>query len=164
MAGTVEFTVTAYDVQPTYGALNNSGMDKFYFNFDDANVSSAPSAWALILPDNWGQWNNGGNASEFGDFAVYEKGTGSSRQSPLEFTIQLSQPSEAVADYFAMANSDGFLFAAHLGGINADGGDLPGSHWMAAVDAAHAPVPGAAMLGIVGLAVLSRFRRSGLLG
>src|SRR3990167_3461282 len=62
VAGTVKFTVDAFDVQPLYGTLTNFGLQKFGFNFD--NVTSLPSAWALALPSGWSQVTNSNRSEE----------------------------------------------------------------------------------------------------
>ena len=163
-AGTVDFTVTAFDVQPLYGNLYRFGLDAFLFNFDSAAISEWAWQWDTELPYRWYQYSAGAYSYDFGGFDVNEYTNSSyQRHSTLNFSIELSDASEAVASNFAEANDNGYLFLAHIGGFygNTEGGGGSG-HWVAATTPV--PTPGASLLGLVGLAVLSRFRRSDLIG
>lgn len=160
VAGTVEFTVDAFDVQPTYGTLSNFGLQAFGFNFD--NLTSTPSGWTIALPTGWSQDNNGGNMIGFGSFEVKEVGTGSTRQDPLVFTITLPTAGEAIASNFAVNGAGGvqgtFFFAAHVAGF----GNKPGSHYIGGSsesDTNHTPVPGAAVLAAIGLGIAGFINR-----
>ncbi len=163
VAGTVNFTVTAYDNLPQYDDLSRFGFDRFYFNFDSSAVSNGASSWDVDNPYRW-YHHSSGSTSGYGNFDAYERTYWSSyRKSTLNFTIELDEASEAVASNFAEANGDGFFFAGRIGGFEDDSEGGGGSkHWVAAT--APVPAPGATMLGLVGLAVLSRFRRSDLFG
>jgi len=157
IAGTVKFTVDAFDVQPLYGTLTNFGLQKFGFNFD--NVTSLPSAWTLALPGGWSQGTSS-NLDGFGNFEVKEAGTGQYRQDPLMFTITLptATVSEAIASNFAVLpggnpSEGSFFFAAHVAGF----GNNPGSHYIGGSTVV--PVPGAAALGALGLGIVGWVNR-----
>jgi len=154
--GVVQFTVDAFDVQPTYGALNKFGIDKFGFNYQ--NVSSAPGDWTLSLPTNWTQ-EGAGNLDGFGLFLVRETTAGASdRLTQLVFSITLPNADEAIVDNFAVnsggtAGEGNTYFAAHVAGF-ANG---PGSHYIAG--GAVVPAPGAVVLGVIGLGLVGWGRR-----
>jgi hypothetical protein len=142
-AGTVTFTVTAFDVQPLYGPLDNFGIQAFGFN-----SALDPSGWSVALPDGWSQ--DSGNLDGFGFFAVSEDGVGWNRQNPLVFTITLDDASQAVVGNFVLmstgtAGEGHAYFAAHVAGF----GTGPGSHYIAAV-----PAPGAVLLAAMGLGLI----------
>lgn len=154
-AGTVEFSVFAENVQPLYGTLDNFGIQKFGFNVTDVNILSAIDSWTLptgwtfsILPSN--------SLSMYGVFEATTQGTGGTRQNPLDFVLQLSDASLAVASNFVAPSSNGFLFAAHVAGYEEANG---GSHWIAVMENGQIPAPGALALGMIGLVSLGFSRR-----
>ena len=157
VAGSVKFTVDAFNVQPLYGTLSNFGLQKFGFNFD--NVTSAPGTWTVALPTDWTQDTNS-NLDGFGNFEVKEAGDGSSRQDPLIFTITLPTASEAIATNFAVLGSGGaqgnFFFAAHVAGF----GTTPGSHYIGGSGSTTVvPAPGAVALAAFGLGIVGWVNR-----
>ncbi len=154
-SGLVEFSVDAFDVQPLYGTLNNFGIDKFAFNFE--NLSSPPEQWIVDLPTGWGLDENGGNADGFGSFMVTEAGPGT-RLVPLLFSLTLPDPSEAIVGNFTVlsggqAGEGSVFFAAHVAGFGSD----PGSHWVGG--STPVPVPGTGVLCIAGLALAGWLNR-----
>ena len=145
-AGTVTFTVFAYNIPPLYGPLDNFGIQAFGFN-----SSLDPSAWSIDLPDGWTQGY--GQLDGFGFFLVNEDGVGWSRQNPLEFTITLDDPSQAVVGNFVLWSSGNpgqgsALFAAHIAGFETG----PGSHFVGSTVAV--PAPGAVLLAAMGLGLI----------
>lgn len=159
-AGTVKFTVDAFDVQPEYGTLEKFGMDQFGFSFE--NVTSAPNTWTLALPSNWSQNSSGGNLDGFGSFMVHENTAGANNRLPqLVFTITLPTASEAIASNFAVSSSGvagqgNVFFAAHVAGFS---NAVATSHFIGGSEVV--PAPGAVMLGAIGLFLtfVSRTRR-----
>jgi hypothetical protein len=142
-AGTVTFTVTAFDVQPLYGPLDNFGIQAFGFN-----SALDPSSWGVDLPDGWSQGS--GEMDGFGFFVVSEDGVGWNRQNPLVFTLTLDDASQATVGNFVLmstgtAGEGNAFFAAHVAGFGTD----PGSHYIAAV-----PAPGAVLLAALGLGLI----------
>ena len=153
--GLVEFVVEAFDVQPLYGTLNNFGIDRFGFNFQ--NITSTPDLWSTSLPTGWTQDDNGGNQDGFGHFDVTEAGPGN-RLVILSFDLTLPTAAEAIVDNFTVLSSGNpgegnVFFAAHVGGFGTD----PGSHWMGGSDVV--PVPGAVVLAALGFGVVGFVRR-----
>ena len=121
VAGTADFTVT-----PIYPFVQgtNYGLQAFGFNFSGANLNSItasdfilPSGWSANLPPPTGM---GG----FGKYDFVVKGSGSSRISPLSFTVTgLGGSSESeTLSYFTTLSSGNAAngneyFAAHLAGL-----------------------------------------------
>jgi hypothetical protein len=113
----VDFTVEINsDAFGPYG--DNFGMDKFYFNYNDELagvdaelINTDPESWSIRTRKNAG----GG----FGFFDFEAKGTGHSRTLVLNFSIA-GVDGDTIADY-AIAGTEGFLYAAHIGGFGEDG-------------------------------------------
>lgn len=163
VAGTVTFTVDATVNATYYGAAgSNYGIQSFGFNYD---TSAVTGGFSVALPTDWKD-KGSKNLSSFGRFDPTLQGTGSSRQDPLVFTLTLNNVGEAVADYFATANADGFMVAAHIAGYTGNDEWAATSHW-AAGDGTDptpnpppsTPLPGAVLLGVLGLAVVGATRR-----
>lgn len=153
-SGEVLFEVDAA-IPPSYGTVNNFGIQKFGFNFQ--GLTSTPDDWVVALPSHWSQDDNGGVISGFGDFTVSEDTTGAHRQDPLVFTITLPTPAEAIASNFAVlsqgnAGEGNQFFAAHVAGFSNGGSHFIGGSTPWTI----VPEPGmmvflAAGLGLAGL-------------
>lgn len=103
------FEVTA---NASYFTADDPGLswDKFYFNFDDSLFDASK-----LVVDEAGTWSvvSDKNVSSFGRFDFGLEGTalGDGSTDPLRFRIE--DPNLDPTD-FAVANNDGWLFAAHL--------------------------------------------------
>lgn len=137
--GNLDFTVTA--LEPVGYKLS-----KFYFNLD----SSIKGVIDLIgLPDGWRAEKNGQNSSEFGVFSDGEAGNGNSLQSSFSFTADSSLFDLTLSSL--VANSDGWIFAAHMQCQNKPAGtceEIMGvsSHQIAGPGVGVVPLPAAAWL------------------
>jgi hypothetical protein len=162
--GTVEFRVDAFNVQPTYGTLNNFGIQSFGFNYQNLSSPLTASMVSGLDDPNWTVAS--GNQDGFGFFEVTLSGDGDSRRNPLEFTITLPTASDAVLDNFTVLSEklnggvpgEGqVFFAAHVAGF-ANG---PGSHYVGGwgEDPDYVPAPPAVILGLVGLGAVSFVKR-----
>lgn len=158
--GVVQFTVEAFNVQPLYGSLNNFGIDSFGFNYE--NVTSSLGDWDWqALPTDW-VYDAVANQDGFGSFDIRTAGPGSNRQVELSFEFKLPNASEAIASNFAVlagGNPDqgNVLFAAHVAGFSANGAT---SHFIGGPGGSTAvPAPGAALLGMIGLATIAWLKR-----
>jgi len=109
----VEVLVDAFT---PYG--DNFGMDAFFFNYDNGLTVEAsniinidPASWDINLDKNAG----GG----FGFFDFQLKGNGNSRTLELSFSVA-GVAGDSIFDY-AVADGDGFFYAAHVGGFGRRG-------------------------------------------
>ncbi len=159
--GKIEFKVEAFDT-PYYNAIgSNFGFTNFGFNF--INLST-PDTWtSLLLPAGWTQDNTGGTMDGFGNFMVTEDGTGNNRQSTLEFSFVLPNPSQAMVENFEVlstgsAGQGPVFFAAHLAGFS---NETATSHYIGG-STRIVPAPGAVVLGLIGLWVVGRIKRRSL--
>jgi hypothetical protein len=163
--GDIDFKV---ETTSAFTAGTNFGVQAFGFNpsvaITSANIYNLNSKWKV----------GSGNLGGFGSFAVAEDGTGSSRQSPLTFSVHFA--GDSINSY---ANSstgsagswvgDGKpYFAAHVAGFTSNVYDSSGmvtSDWFAGNTTAlpsHVPVPTAAWLlasGLIGLVGVARHKK-----
>ena len=150
-AGAIQFDITINDEFVEGG---NFGLQRFYFNsaisLGGALVNGV-AGWQLGYDP-----GNGYNVSEFGRYDVRYAGNGNSRQGLLSFSLT-NIDGAAVLDY-AMANADGFLFAAHIAGFE---GEQNTSGWFSN-SISPVPLPAAAWLfGSALIGLLAVARRSG---
>jgi hypothetical protein len=119
--------------------------------------------FTLLSASNGGTIGPGGNVSSFGTFKYTVGGNGSAaRDQPYTFTLQLTDPSQALASNFQVANGSGNLFAAHLYtdiGSGVTGFIAAGSIGPAAVPEPSAIVMTIGPLALLGTAALRRARR-----
>jgi len=115
-AGTVWFSVDA--LTPPFTAGTNFGIQTFGFN-SSLTLAEAqfdlPSSWSLKTDQ---------NLSMFGTFDYVLKGTGSSRQDPLDFHITGLQATDVELANFSLVNQDGYNFEVHI----ADFSDVSGGN------------------------------------
>ncbi|MHB8415731.1 MAG: PEP-CTERM sorting domain-containing protein [Acidiferrobacteraceae bacterium] len=134
--GGVQFTVTPENL--TSGS--NYGIQNFGFNSDitlkNSNYMGLPSGWSF---------GKSGNLDGFGSFNDVTNGTGTNRQDPLTFSVNIG----TIADY-QLTNSSGNYFAAHIAGFNNNG--LNSAYF--ASDITPVPEPATAWLLGPGLMVL----------
>ncbi|MHB8622653.1 MAG: VPLPA-CTERM sorting domain-containing protein [Sulfuricaulis sp.] len=143
--GGVKFTITPENLTPD----TNFGVQEFGFS-SDLTLSSAN----FVLPSGW---NSGTtvNLDGFGSFADVTNGTGSSRQNPLTFSVNIGN----ITDYQFLNNKKNY-FAAHIAGFSNGGANNSG--YFASNTIAAVPVPAAAWLfgsGLIGLAGAVRKRK-----
>jgi hypothetical protein len=96
---------------------SNFGLQKFGFNYNGIGTVTLSN----FDPAGWEQVAKGGsNFSEFGQFELRAKGTGSVRGDPLKFiatTTDHYSSAGAIEQAFKSANSHGWSFAAHIAGF-----------------------------------------------
>ena len=138
-----------------YGA--NFGIQDFYFNTSIAGLNADNISFIGLIADAWGV-NYNQNASEYGTFNIWYKGSGGTRQNPLKFQVQsaITNPISITSDQqFYVENVLGYHYAAHIADFDGDGftsakfadGELP------------VPEPATMLLlgvGLVGLAGIGR--------
>ena len=159
IAGNIDFKVEPLPPLSEQ-AGKNSGLQSFSFNFGN----SGASADNILLSDGWsvkgGNKKSGVNHSIFGKFDIQVKGTGHSRQDPLEFSI-VGVNGDTPEDYLARLSSGGrvnSLFATHVAGFN--GPNSNHAFEQLKVTNGHfggssvVPIPAAAWLMLSALAVL----------
>jgi hypothetical protein len=121
-ARSVMFSVDANTAILTPGS--NFGIDKFAFNFDSSVVGTIRSS-DFILPSGWQvRIDPDNNFSIYGQFDLSVSGPGNKRKDPLQFTIKRLRSgltNDAIENAFYQENSDGYHFAAHIGGFRIDG-------------------------------------------
>ncbi len=151
-AGTVRFEVQAFDVYSSIGS--NFGIQAFGFNY--ANGLN-PYDWTISLPSGWA-WVADSQVDGFGNFEMKTQGNGSTRYSPLEFTITLPDITTAIASNFAFLSTGGesSMFAAHVAGFCVNGSTVE-SHFIA--DGPYVPAPGALILGSMSIGLVGWLRR-----
>ncbi|MHB1530000.1 MAG: PEP-CTERM sorting domain-containing protein [Acidiferrobacteraceae bacterium] len=134
--GGVRFTVTPENLTPG----TNLGIQNFGFNSDLAlkksNYRGLPSGWSF---------GTNGNLDGYGSFNDVTNGTGSNRQDPLTFSVNIG----TIANY-QFANINKNYFAAHIAGFNNYG--LTSAYF--ASDITPVPEPATAWLLGPGLMVL----------
>jgi len=136
----VEILVDAY---PGSAGASNFGMDKFYFNYNNALTVDVANI-INVDPASWGvnATKNAGGGFGFFDFEL--KGAGNSRTIELSFSIA-NVVGDTIADY-AIADAEGMFFGAHVGGFGRDGE-------MSTIIAGNTPVPVPAAVWLLGSAL-----------
>ncbi|MHB8347923.1 MAG: hypothetical protein ACYDHM_12225 [Acidiferrobacterales bacterium] len=139
--GGVSFTVTPENLTPGTGF----GIQKFGFNSTLTLKSSN-----FNLPSGWSSGVSG-NMDGYGSFADVARGTGSSLQNPLTFSVNIG----SIADY-QLVSSKGYYYAAHIVNFtNANPANQTSAYF--ASNVAPVPVPaavwlfGSGLLGLVGV-------------
>jgi hypothetical protein len=149
-AGEIQFDIVINDEFVPGG---NFGLQNFYFNTAlglSGVLVNGMAGWQLR------ERNTGYNASEFGRFDAQYRGRGNSRTDMLSFSLA-NIDGDTLLDY-ALANADGFLFAAHIAGFEGDGNS---SGWFSN---SISPVPlpagvwlfGSALLGLIAVSRRSK--------
>ncbi len=158
--GLVTFHVDSYTVADYVSLSSNAGFQTFGFNF--TGVSDPVSAWSdWSRPSGWGVHTNS-NQDGFGEFDVVLSGNGGNRVESIEFEFKLPDASQAVVDNFIdfshdSAGQGNVFFAGHYAGFTG----TPGSNYIGGskIVPPQVPIPGAALLGAIGLSVVCGIRR-----
>ncbi len=145
--GGVSFTVTPENLTPG----TNFGIQEFGFNSNLTLTSSN-----FTLPSGWSSGVNS-NLDGYGSFADVTNGTGSNRENPLTFSVNIG----SIADY-QFVNSSGNYYAAHIAGFtNANPSNATSAYF--ASNVAPVPVPAAVWLfgsGLLGLVGATRRKKA----
>jgi hypothetical protein len=159
VAGDIDFVIDVNN--DFFDEGNNFGIQSFFFNsllsIGPLNVIATSNTNWAFLTDFGDRPNDGFNASEFGRFNITYRGTGNMREDPLAFTIRADGDEDLMT--YALNNTRGFAFAAHIAGFNnVEGAD---SGWFAS-DLSPIPVPasfwlfGTALIGFIGISRRTR--------
>lgn len=155
-AGSITFTVTALPALTGLTPLSNFGVQEFAFNVTVANsiADSGVVSGQWALPTGWSGNipSPPNNEDGFGAFEVAVAGTGSSRQSPLVFS--LNGTALTIDDFTELstgtAAQGSVFFAAHIAGFTAPGSpDDVTSAWFGG----STPVPAPAAIWLLGSAL-----------
>lgn len=140
----------------------NFGLQTFGFNV----ISGGPTLLAanFLLPTGWSA-SAGTQQDGFGNFDWALSGTGSTRQSPLTFTIT-GVAGDTLATYFDLSSNNSGqgnqYFATHIAGFEIPNSDVTSAFFGGGSSKTVVPLPAAAWLllsGVAGLGALARRRR-----
>ena len=153
-----------FEVAPLPGAFTpgtNFGIQEFGFNISS---SDPPTGTPVVHPPTGWSVGTDQNISEFGVFDLAISGTGSNRQSPLNFWIAAAD--DTLASYFGLSaphNNGGTAnFVAHVAGFVLPGTELDSGFFAGGPPVQVVPLPATAWLllsGVSGLGALARRRR-----
>ena len=159
--GTVSFHVETYEVA-AYGGYDRGGISQFGFNFNNSAIAESVNSWSWSAPSQYRVQTNR-SMSTFGSFDVRLRNRTSTYSHDLDFSFTLDDPMLADIENFSILSSGNagqgnMIFAAYLKQFDAS----PTRHYSGGssrMPDGATPVPGAALLGMVGLPMIARLRR-----